>query len=197
MKMFALGAFALATLTAGAASAQTPPPAPPPLNHGPVITGVCIYSPQTLLANSTAGRSLSEGMQRLAQEVQGELAPYGSSLETEATALQQGGQAADPDGSRARAWQARLQEAQQLEQQRSTELRYTERLQTQSIVNAARPIIAALYQERGCSLLLDSSNVLAGNPAMDITQTAIQRLNQALPALPAFQRSPVPAELQQ
>ena len=197
MKLIAIGAFALATLTAGAAAAQTPAQTPAPLTHGPAITGVCIYSPQALLQNSTAGQSLAAGLQRLGEEVRGELAPYGASLESEATALQQGGQVADPDGSRARAWQTRLQEAQQLEQTRANELRYTERLQTQTIVSAARPVVAALYQERGCSLLLDGSSILAGNPAMDITPAAIQRLNQALPALPTFQRSAVPAELQQ
>lgn len=195
MKLIALGAFALAALTAGTASAQSQ--TPPPLTHGPVVTGVCIYSPQALLASSTAGQSLASGLQRLAQEVQGELAPYSAALETEAAALQQGGQAADPDGSRARAWQQRLQEAQQLEQTRTNELRYTERLQTQTIVTAARPIVAALYAERGCSVLLDGNTILAANPAMDITPMAVQRLNQALPSLPAFNRSPVPAELQQ
>ena len=195
MKLIALGAFALAALTAGTASAQSQ--TPPPLTHGPVVTGVCIYSPQALLASSTAGQSLASGLQRLDQEVQGELSPYSAALETEAAALQQGGQAADPDGSRARAWQQRLQEAQQLEQTRTNELRYTERLQTQTIVTAARPIVAALYAERGCSVLLDGNTILAANPAMDITPMAVQRLNQALPSLPAFNRSPVPAELQQ
>lgn len=195
MKLFAIGAFAVATLVAGAASAQTQAQAAP-LNHGPVLTGVCVYNPQVLLATSTAGRSLGAGLQRLGEEVRGELAPYASSLETEATALQQGGQTADPDGSRARAWQARLQEAQQLEETRTNELRYTERLQTQTIVNAARPIIAALYQEKSCSILLGGEAVLAVNPQMDLTETAVQRLNQALPSLPQFPRSPVPAQQQ-
>lgn len=193
MKLIAIGAFAVATLAAGAASAQTQPA---PLTHGPVLTGVCVYSPQVLLANSTSGQSLVAGLQRLGEEVRGELAPYGASLETEANALQTGGQAADPDGSRARAWQARLQEAQTLEQTRSNELRYTERLQTQTIVNAARPIVAALYQEKGCSILIDGNSVLAVNPQMDLTEAAIQRLNQALPSLPQFSRSPVPAQQQ-
>lgn len=194
MKLIALGAFAVATLAAGAASAQS---APAPLNHGPVVTGVCVYSPQILLGNSTAGQSLVAGLQRLGEEVRGELAPFAATLETEANSLQQGGQAADPDGSRARAWQQRLQEAQTLEQTRSNELRYTERLQTTNIVNAARPIIAALYQEKGCSVLIDGGSVLAVNPQMDLTETAIQRLNQALPSLPQFSRSPVPVQAQQ
>jgi len=197
MKLFAIGAFAVATLAAGTASAQAQAQQPAPLTHGPVVTGVCMYSPQALITNSTAGRSLATGLQRLGEEVRGELAPYAASLESEATALQQGGQTADPDGSRARAWQTRLQEAQQLEETRTNELRYTERLQTQTIVNAARPIITGLYQEKGCSILIDGGSVLAVNPQMDLTEAAIQRLNQALPSLPQFTRSAVPVQPQQ
>lgn len=194
MKLIALGAFALATLAAGAASAQT---AAPQINHGPAITGLCIYSPQRVLVQSTAGQSLQAGMQRLTEEVRGELQPYVTNIQTEAQQLQQGGQTADPDGARARAWQQRLQEAQQLEQTRDQELRYTEGAQAQIIGNAASPLIAAAYQERNCSILLDRNSVFLGNPAMDITDIVLQRLNTALPTLPAFSRMPVPAQPQQ
>jgi Skp family chaperone for outer membrane proteins len=192
MKLIALGAFALATLAAGAASAQTAT-----VNHGPALTGVCIYNPQRVLVTSAAGQGLQQGLQRLAEEVRGELAPYAANIQSEAQALQQGGQAADADGSRRRQWQQRLEEAQQLEQTREQELRYTEAMQTQVIGNAASPIISAVYQERNCSILLDRNSVFLGNPAMDLTDTILQRLNTALPSMPAFSRMPVPAQPQQ
>lgn len=191
MKSIVLGAFALATLTAGAASAQE---AQAPINHGPVVTGVCVYNPARVLGQSTAGQSLRQGMQRLAEEVRGELQPYVSAIQTEAQQLQQGGQAADPDGSRAQAWQQRVQEAQQLEQTREQELRYTEAVQTQTIGAAAGPLIAAAYQEKGCSILMSRDAVFIVNPAMDITETVLQRLNAQLPSLPAFNRMQVPAQ---
>jgi len=195
MKLFAIGAFALASLTSGAAAAQTPA-ASTPVTHGAPIAGVCIYSAQRVLGQSTAGQSLQTGLQRLAQEVQGELAPYATSIQTEAQQLQQGGQAADPDGSRRRAFQQRLDEAQQLEQTRQNELRYTELMQTQAIGQATSPIITALYQQRGCSLLLDRGSVFLANPAMDITDAVIQQLNTTLPSL-SFSRMAVPAQAQQ
>ena len=72
MKLFAIGAFALASLaTAGSAAAQAQAPA----NPGPVLPGVCVFHNERLLAQSTAGQSLQAGMQRLVTEVQGELAP--------------------------------------------------------------------------------------------------------------------------
>lgn len=191
MKLIAIGAFALASLAAGSAAAQTAAPA----NPGPVIPGVCVFHNDRLLAQSTAGQSVQAGMQRLFTEVQGELAPYATSLQAEAQALQQGGQAADPDGSRTRAFQQRAQEAQQLEQRRQAELQYTQQMQVRAMAQAADPILVAVYQERGCGLMLDRSAVYVMNPAMDVTDIVIQRLNTALPSL-SFNRLEVPAEQQ-
>ena len=192
MKLFAIGAFALASLAAGSAAAQAQAPA----NPGPVIPGVCVFHNDRLLTQSTAGQSVQAGMQRLITEVQGELAPYGATLQTEAQALQQGGQAADPDGSRMRAWRARAEEAQQLEQRRQAELQYTQQMQIRTIAQSADPILVAVYQERGCGLMLDRSAVYISNPAMDVTDLVIQRLNAALPSV-SFNRLEVPAQLQQ
>ncbi|MDP3803643.1 OmpH family outer membrane protein [Brevundimonas sp.] len=192
MKLFAIGAFALASLAAGSAAAQAQAPA----NPGPVIPGVCVFHNDRLLAQSTAGQSVQTGMQRLVTEVQGELAPYAASLQTEMQALQQGGQTADPDGSRGRAWQQRAQEAQQLEQRRQAELQYTQQMQIRTIAQAADPILVAVYQERGCGVLLDRSAVYIFNPAMDVTDVVIQRLNTALPSV-SFNRLEVPVQQQQ
>ncbi len=192
MKLFAIGAFALASLTAGSAVAQAQAPA----NPGPVLPGVCVFHNDRLLAQSTAGQSVQSGMQRLVTEVQGELTPYAATLQTEAQALQQGGQAADPDGSRMRAWRQRAEEAQQLEQTRQAELQFTQQQQIRAIAQAADPILVTVYQERGCGLLLDRSAVYISNPAMDLTDTVIQRLNTALPSL-SFNRMPVPVQPQQ
>ncbi|MDO9586326.1 MAG: OmpH family outer membrane protein [Brevundimonas sp.] len=192
MKLFAIGAFALASLAAGSAAAQAQAPA----NPGPVIAGVCVFHNDRLLAQSTAGQSVQAGMQRLVTEVQGELTPYAAALQSEAQRLQQGGQAADPDGSAGRAFQQRAQEAQLLEQTRQQELQYTQQMQIRAIAQAADPILVAVYQERGCGLLLDRSAVYISNPAMDITDLVIQRLNTALPSL-SFNRMPVPIQPQQ
>lgn len=188
MKLFALGAYALATVTASAASAQTQGPA----NPGPVLPGVCVFHNERLIGTSTAGQALQAGMQRLVTEVQGEIAPYAQAVQTEAQALQTGGAAADPNGSRRQALQQRIQEAQQLEQTREGELRYTRSTQLQAIAQATDPILVAVYQERGCGLLLDRTSVYIMNPAMDVTDIVVQRLNTALPTL-SFNRLTVPA----
>lgn len=192
MKLFAIGAFALASLAAGSAAAQTQAPA----NPGPVIPGVCVFHNDRLLAQSTAGQAVQSGMQRLLAEVSGELQPYATTIQTEAQQLQQGGAAADPTGQRRQALQQRAQEAQQLEQRRQAELQYTQQIQIRAIAQAADPILVAIYQERGCGMLVDRSAIYVYNPAMDVTDLVIQRLNTALPTL-SFNRLEVPAELQQ
>ena len=190
MKTLIIAATAAASLLATAASAQQAP-----ANPGPVIPGVCVYYNARLLAQSSAGQAVEARMQQLAQEVQGELQPYATSIQSDAQQLQASGSSlpADQLQQRRQALQQRAQEAQQLEATRENELRYTLGMQRQAITEAVSPILTALYQEKGCGLLLDRESVFMMNPAMDLTDTAIQRLNTALPTL-SFNRMAVPAQ---
>jgi len=193
MKLIAIGAFALASLTASAALAQTQGPA----NPGPAIPGVCVYFNQRVLAQSTVGQAVQTRMEQLAQEVQGELQPYATAIQTEAQALQQGAATipAHQKNQRRQALQTRIQEAQQLEGTRDNELRYTLAQQRQKISEAIEPLLVAVYQEKGCGIMIDRESVFIMNPAMDVTDTVIQRLNAQLPTL-SFNRMPVPAQPQ-
>ncbi len=192
MKTLAIGAFAIATLAASAAAAQNAP-----ANPGPVIPGVCSFSGERVLATSTAGQALQSRMVQLYQEVQGELQPYATAIQTETQQLQQSASTlAEADlQTRVQALQTRDREFQQLQQTRSNELRYTQGTQANAIDEAARPIVIAVYQERGCGVLLSGDAVAYINPAMDITETVVQRLNTQLPTL-SFNRMPVPAQAQ-
>jgi Skp family chaperone for outer membrane proteins len=191
MKILATGVAALATLIASTASAQTAGPQ----NPGPNIAGVCVYFNQQVLAQSTVGQAVQTRMEQLAQEVQGELGPYATTIQTEAQALQQGAAtiAAEERQSRGQALQQRVQEAQQLEATRENELRYTLSEQRRLISAAVEPILVAVYQERGCGIMIDRESVFIMNPAMDVTPTVIERLNTALPTL-SFNRLTVPAQ---
>ncbi len=193
MKLFAIGAFAIASLAASSALAQTQGPA----NPGPTIPGVCVYFNQQALAQSTVGQAVQTRMEQLAQEVQGEIAPYAQQLQSEYQALQAGASTipADQLNQRRQALQQRAQEAQQLEQTRDNELRYTLAEQRKKISEAIEPILVAVYQEKGCGIMIDRESVFVMNPAMDVTPLVIQRLNAALPTL-SFNRMPVPAQPQ-
>ncbi|MFN3931570.1 MAG: OmpH family outer membrane protein [Brevundimonas sp.] len=188
MKILAFGAFTVALLAGSAAAAQDQ-------NFGPAIPGVCVYHHDRLLAQSTAGQAVQTGMQRLQQEVQAELAPYEQFIQSEGQQLQQGrGTIPQADfATREQALQTRYQEARNLAQTREGELRYTQAMQLQQIAQAADPVILALYNERGCGILIARDGVMRVNPTMDLTDAAIQRVNAALPTL-SFSRMPVPAQ---
>ncbi|KPF78993.1 hypothetical protein IP78_10005 [Brevundimonas sp. AAP58] len=190
MKLLAIGAAALVSLIGSTAVAQTQGVA----NPGPVIPGVCVYFNQRLLSQSTVGQSVQARMAQLAQEVQVELQPYGPTIESEIQRLRGLGDAA-PEAD-VQALQARISEARQLEQTRENELRYTRSEQIRLITEAVDPILLALYQERGCGILIDRTSVFIMNPAMDITDAAIERLNTQLPSL-SFNRLAVPVQAAQ
>lgn len=184
-------AAASALITPAAASAQTNAPQ----NPGPVIAGVCVYHNARTMAQSSAGQAVEARMRQLAQEVQTELQPYATQIQTEAQQLQSSGASlpADQLNQRRQALQQRAQEAQQLEATRENELRYTLAVQRQAITDAVSPILVQVYQEKGCGLMLDRESVFIMNPAHDVTDLVIQRLNAALPTL-SFNRMPVPAQ---
>lgn len=195
MKTLAFGAFALTVLAAGAASAQTPQQQ---ITHGAPIAGVCVLNLEGVIRTSTAGQGVATRMQALQQEVAAELAPYQTTIEQEDAALLQAGNSlpADQRQQRAQALQARYTEYQQLGQTRERELQYTASLQQRALFTAADPIIASTYQSRGCSILLDRSNVYLTNPTMDISEAVLQQLNTQVPSLPNFNRTPVPVQQQ-
>ena len=67
--------------------------------------------------------------------------------------------------------------------------------QRRKISEAVEPLLVAVYQEKGCGIMIDRESVFILNPAMDVTDTVIQRLNAQLPTL-SFNRMPVPAQPQ-
>lgn len=193
MKSLLLGVAAATLLIAPAASAQNTPA----ITHGQPIPGLCVIFNQQVLAQSAAGQAVAARMQQLATEVEGELQPYATTIQSEAQALQAGASTipADQLQQRRAALQQRAQEAQQLEQTRTNELRYTLARQREAIATAVEPIMVAVYQEWGCSVLLERENAYIVNPAMDVTATVIERLNTQLPTL-TFNRMAVPVQQQ-
>ncbi len=195
MKSFTFGAAALAAMVfAGAAQAQEQQ-----VQHGAAVPGVCVLNLQGVFARSTAGQGLATRLQQLQQEVAGELAPYQQAIEAEDQALASAGATLDATQrqERGQALQQRFAEYQQLRQTRMQELEYTEFMQRRALASAADPVVAAVYQERGCSILLNRTEVFYLNPQMDISELVLQRINTQTPSLPSFNRMPVPVQQQQ
>jgi outer membrane protein len=157
---------------APAAAAATPPPGAP-------IPGYCAFSYERAIAESSVGRAFSTRMQQLASQAQAELNPERTTLETEARTLQ--GQQPNPVTAdfqnRANALNQRIQAYQQKEQLRNAELEQTRNTQLQRIVAQVNPLIVSVYNTKRCAVVLDASNLIAINPAMDITSDVVAQLN--------------------
>ncbi|NBB53257.1 OmpH family outer membrane protein [Rhizobium sp. CRIBSB] len=196
MKLFASAAFVAASLVATGVSAQSQTA---PVNPGPVIPGICVINLEGALAVSTAGQAISTRMRQLNQDVAGEINPYYESVQTGLTSLQQSAAAMTQEQreQQAQLLRQRYEEAQQLDKTRQEELSYTAQQQLGVLAAAARPIIAAVYAERGCGILMSSDTVIEMNPAMDISQTVVDRLNAQVAPNGNFNRMPVPVQAQQ
>ncbi|MBS0295911.1 MAG: OmpH family outer membrane protein [Proteobacteria bacterium] len=190
----ALGALA-AVAFAGAAQAQAAAPAAAPagtpINFGPAIPGLCVLNKQAVVFGSAVGQSVQRRMQDLGKSVEAELTPENNALNTEKAQLE--AQVAtfnqnhvEPDQAfitRYQSFQQRGQAFEAKREQRTAELRETLNKQTSRIAEQIEPLVPGVLTEKGCSLLLDSSTVIAGNPAMDVTQQLINRLNGKITTL--------------
>ena len=185
--MAATAGAASALIFATTAFAQTA--AAPAVTHGAAIAGVCYLSTQEGLANSTVGKHVNTRMQQLIAQVNSELQPEQTIIENEGKAIEAGRATMDQNTltTRATAWQTRLGNFQRLAQQRARELEMTQQKAVSRVLQEMDPIAKQQYQARRCSILLDRSSVMLGNPAMDLTPAVIQGLNARIQTF-AFER---------
>ena len=188
-------ALALVTVAALAAQAQAAAPAAAPAAarpaapaaaqpniappSGPPIAGLCVFSYDRAIGNSTVGKAYVARMQQLTAQVQAELTPERTAIETEGNTLQttRASLTQDQLQQRVTALQAKAQTYQAKEEQRGRELEETKNQQLQKIANEINPLLANVYTTQKCAAVFDQSALLAANPAMDITDAVTGQLN--------------------
>lgn len=185
----AYAAAAPAPAAAPAAAAGAPNPlatTPPP---GPPIPGLCVVSIERAIALSTVGKAFDARLTQLASQVQAELNPERTGLQTEATTLQgqQASLAADVFQQRATALNQRIQAYGAKEELRDRELQATQQKNLQRITAEMPPLLVAAYTARRCSLVVGAEAVIGVNPAMDLTDDVMKALNGKMTTI-AFDR---------
>jgi len=188
---------------AAAAYAQTTParppaaaPARPTVAPGPQLPGVCAVWREGVVANSAVGKQLTARLKALSDAVTAELRADATAIETEARALE--AQRSAPTMTQEQLEQRGLllqQRAQGFERkraQRNRELAATEQKQINRVLTEMQPILAQVYGEKGCGMLLDRNSVLFMNPAMDVTESVVTKLNAKITTLGDFAREPDP-----
>jgi outer membrane protein len=172
-----------AALAAPAAFAQAPaarPAAPAPtIVQGPAIPGVCTFSFNQAIAESTVGQFVRTRLQQIAQQVSAELQPEDQQISLDAKAFQAKAATLDPTTrqTQGQAIQARYTALQQKGELRQRELQATQEKAVNRITQELDPIVQQLYQQHRCSILINRTAILLGNPDMDLSAAAITQLN--------------------
>jgi outer membrane protein len=195
----AAGAIAFMIMTGGtAAEAQTPPPAAP--HAAPNTTPdpkILVIDRNAILRASKAGQSIVQQLQGFTKSAEGEFKAEGEGLRKEGEALRAQIAILAPDvkARKIKDFQAKEAAFQQKVQARQGEIQGGLYKARQQVEDALGPILRGILNERHANLLLDRSVVVLGTIDVDITATAVQRLDQKLPTV-KVQLQPLPPQLQ-
>ena len=177
-----------ATPTPVAAVAPAPIPAPAPATAGavdPNTPRVIVIDRNALLSLSSAGMAMLEDVEALTAAADREFQAQANSLQQEAAALQQELAILAPDirTQRQQEFQNKQTALQTRMQDRQTQIQNGFAIAGQQIDRALAPILQAIMMERGANMLLDRNAVILATIDVDVTPTAIERLNEVLPTL--------------
>ncbi len=189
--------FALVTASVSPALAQQAVPAAPaaqPLG-GPAIPGLCLLSREAIYGNAAVGKAASARLTQLAQEAQTEVDADRKPLDAEIRTFQADAAKMTPAQrtQREQALQPRLQAVQAKTQQRSREIDATRSKALGQIAGYAQPVIAQVYSQHKCGLLVDRNSVLGGNMAGDLTPDVVKGLDVKVTTI-SFNRETLPAQ---
>lgn len=179
--------------TATGALAQTATPAPAPAGQpvgGPVIPGLCLLSREAIFGNAAVGKAASARLQDLTRAAQAEIDAERAPLETEVKALE-----ALPDNAqnkpRREALATRWQALQVKAAHNGREIEATRAKALERIAADAQPVIAQVYGQKKCGLLLDRNSALGGNFANDLTADVVRTLDTKVQTI-SFERERLP-----
>jgi outer membrane protein len=186
-------AFVFAALTIAPAIAA--PPAPPPSLPAPKIL---VINRQAILQYSNVGKDIARQVQGYANQAKADMAGQSRALQAEGQALQQQIAILAPDAKQKKvdAFQAKEAGLQASAQRKEQEIQGGLERAQQSVEVVLGPILQGLMQQRGANMILDKNAVVFANSgAFDITQPAIDQLNQKMSTLKVtMAAAPAPAK---
>ena len=175
---------ALIVMPGLAMAANTPPP-PPPQNAAGQLPApkILVINRQAILQSSKVGQDIARQVQAYASQAKADMDAQGKALQTEGQALQQQIAILAPDVKQKKidAFQAKEAGLQTQAQRREAEIQGGLMSAQTAVENVLGPILQGLMAQRGANLILDKNAVVfANNGTFDITQPAIDQLNQKM-----------------
>jgi Skp family chaperone for outer membrane proteins len=198
---------AMLVASASAALAQTPVPAPapaapaaqtpPPLVAAPpVLSQVVVYDVNQLIVQSAAGADMRTKLSAISDQIRRELEPDQRQLQSELTAIRATSVAdaqAPAAQQRQESFQRLYAQFQQKQERLSAVMELTERNALGAFSQALAPILRATMLARNGLVALQTSNVDAYVPGIDITADLVTRLNAATRTI-AVTRATLPTQ---
>ena len=183
MKKVLFLASAFIVLPGLAMAANTPPP--PPQNAAGQLPApkILVINRQAILQSSKVGQDIARQVQAYASQAKADMDAQGKALQTEGQALQQQIAILAPDVKQKKidAFQAKEAGLQTQAQRREAEIQGGLMSAQTAVENVLGPILQGLMAQRGANLILDKNAVVfANNGTFDITQPAIDQLNQKM-----------------
>ena len=161
----------------------------------PSSIGVIYVDSNALYTESKAGQAVASQIGALKKSMEDDLGKKAEKLQLEQKQLE--GQQAMLSQE---AWQAKVKDAQEKQMNLQHEADDKQR-QLQAAIQTARskiwqaagPVLDDLLKEKQASIVLERMVVLRGTTDIDVTATAVDRLNQRLPTLKIDVPAPTPA----
>jgi len=192
MKKTLLSALLVVAASVPALAANPPPPPP---------QKILLIDRQAILRFSKVGQDVARQIETMGNQAKGEIAGQQKALQAEAQQIQQqiAILAADAKAKKVQAFEAKQAGMQAAAQRKEQAIQGGFMTAQQTIAKTLEPILQNLMQQRGANMILDKNALVYASPqavqAFDITQPAIEQLNQKLPSLKvSLATPPAPAK---
>ncbi|HTQ12410.1 MAG TPA: OmpH family outer membrane protein [Rhizomicrobium sp.] len=190
----AAGLLLAATIATGPALAAPPAPPAPAANNATPVPKILVINRAAILANAKVGQDIVRQVQGYKAAAEKEFKGESDGLKRDQTALQQQVAILAPNvkAQKIKEFQSRAAAFEQKVQMRQAQIEYGVFKARQQVEAAMGPILQGIMNERGANLLLDRQAVVLGTVNIDVTQTAIDRLNQKMPTVKVQLTNPPP-----
>lgn len=190
----------LAALAVGASlalSVALPVPAAAQDNQR-LLAKIAILDVERVLTQSEAGKNALKQITDQRKRYQDEISKAEDQLRTEERDLVQSRAtlAAEAFDEKRRAFERKVQDTQRMVQQRSSTIDGMMRNAREQIGKAALAALQELIKERGFNVVLDRKQIVATDPALEVTDEVLARVNKRLPSIKveAAAANPAPAQ---
>ncbi len=153
---------------------------------------VLVMNEERILRESQVGQHIAQRLEVIGGEIQSELEALGQPIQqenerlnAETSALSREALQQRPDlMQRMQSLQQQAAQFEQTRRRRAQELVATERQAMQPVLEELQTVLQEIVEQRGADVLLDRSTIVYANDSVNISQTAIDRLNARMQTTP-------------